>query len=574
MSEPYISVFHGPVSEDGKPLTPRTAFHHFSRVIQQIHVKNGYWRFQSEGEGRDDARAYCKGLQNPEEVLLSESMGMGSHDDIELRWLPGKSDTYRVARRGTAKQHIQAIRMERAILGLPDLDEQEVPVYPADSGRKLAAHRTQKHGQQLSNSIKSATGTSNRDIAGQSNLSESNIVGPTPAVGGLSTDISGAQTPESPAKPVYSPLYQYSTNDRSGKTRFDQGLPPTPKKLTPGPNRASYAQDQVISGTAGASPENEPLLYEYGAYAEARRLAHVPYRSPYKQSVTPPFEAGFDIPRSARKVRGDKANGNALKQEHDLDSSKDPGLGDQRWRTTASGYSEQGKYEIAASQNSHNSSTSPQPASFRKPNDTGVGYTAVLCSKPPMTESRNSQDTHVSPAIGPSDDDLLGRYVPPYDLTSPVQDMPFGLEELPSGTNLPCVECNQTDGHAWDCYIGHFQFQPLRNLHAVQLRDIAEAVERNDPEQWREHQGPRSTPSPDPDRVTDLVSIAMDIGAGDDLDLKDLPDTLMLLMWSMKSAPGAEIIRHDYHDKRGREEEKDQVQDDEDMWDPDMNLDE
>ena len=88
----------------------------------------GHWRFGSDNSV-EEIRAQADGFENPEERLFAYNHGAhGRWTDIKLTWFPGEMETLRVRRTGTAARHMADIAEERAILGLPPLQADEVPV--------------------------------------------------------------------------------------------------------------------------------------------------------------------------------------------------------------------------------------------------------------------------------------------------------------------------------------------------------------------------------------------------------------------------------------------------------------
>ncbi|KAF2474094.1 uncharacterized protein BDR25DRAFT_385563 [Lindgomyces ingoldianus] len=638
--EEYVTVFHGPVTAEGKPLTSRTLFHHFSRVVEQVHVQNGYWRFQSEGDGRDDARAFCKGLQSAEEVILSEMLGMGSHDDIELRWISGKSDSYRIARRGTAKQHLRAILEERRILGLPDLGEQEVPVYPIDRERKLSQLRTGKHRKQQSTWEKtsaepSANGKSNHLTSLELRLGSRSrtdaLASPTILSTQSSPDRNRHMSLRLANTVSLSPALQPRVISSNVQARASQalrssshGTVPQPdtnmtdfqsaiehheihsrrsgldgKSLAKTPTRSvaliSHSKPPPDRNDSASSDQTQTQPYDSSSSEEAQRQASTLYRSPNRRDmIQQDVSSIFMRPASDEEVKTDKttrygatsvsktsvqevrylhprcsvagpysrgtppASGLVIKaQSSTMDT---PAVGEEKQalglhdifdsdsdESTAIFMANEKEKKAVASQAS---TTAPElnTSDFSMIiNDIHANHTSpsdLANSKENSQASDKGQETATSLIIDLTDGDSVTGYVAPCDPPILKKETPFGLSDILSSTLLLCMECDQLQSHQSDCHIGSVQFQPLVELNMLQLRSIADAVERNDPEPWREHQGPPRTPSPDPDRINDLAEIARDLGARDDPDLKDLPDSMLLLMWSLKNAPGAKVLRH------------------------------
>lgn len=110
---------------------PDGRFRKFIIVIHEKAKKYGHWRFGGQAdESHHESQAFNFGLSNPEQLLNAYNHGQHSscHKDITLRWVPGDSDPYQIARLGTVSRNVYAIAAERAVLGLPPLLADETPV--------------------------------------------------------------------------------------------------------------------------------------------------------------------------------------------------------------------------------------------------------------------------------------------------------------------------------------------------------------------------------------------------------------------------------------------------------------
>ncbi|KAF2788493.1 hypothetical protein K505DRAFT_366424 [Melanomma pulvis-pyrius CBS 109.77] len=143
---PYYSAYTGVATKGGE-------FHHLIRQVDEYHLINGFWRFQTDS---DAAIAYSLGFKDPESVLFAEDRGDGPTNTIELRWVPGRSDAYQIPRRGTAKHHLEVILEERIMLGLPASFKYETPVYTVDSLGSLLSYRKNKHSEKIPFTTQSA----------------------------------------------------------------------------------------------------------------------------------------------------------------------------------------------------------------------------------------------------------------------------------------------------------------------------------------------------------------------------------------------------------------------------------
>lgn len=137
---PYHSAYRGPI------FSPDGTFDHFARRCDEAHLQNGYWKFAAID---DDRRAYERGMDKPEDVLRAQDVRDGAHDDIMLRWVPGKLDeTNSKPLVGTAAAHLETIYNERKLLGMSLSFQGRVPIYPISKDTKLTNYRLTRYGIQ------------------------------------------------------------------------------------------------------------------------------------------------------------------------------------------------------------------------------------------------------------------------------------------------------------------------------------------------------------------------------------------------------------------------------------------
>ncbi|KAJ4988664.1 hypothetical protein SVAN01_05797 [Stagonosporopsis vannaccii] len=136
----YYSAYHEPIFQtDGQ-------FVHFTRRCDKVHLQSGYYGFATH---EDDRRAYERGLQKPEDVLVAQDVGDGAYDDIMLRWIPGKIDEpCNKPLVGTARAHLETIYNEMRLLGMPLSFQGRVPLYPSSKDQKLINYRLTRYGIQ------------------------------------------------------------------------------------------------------------------------------------------------------------------------------------------------------------------------------------------------------------------------------------------------------------------------------------------------------------------------------------------------------------------------------------------
>jgi hypothetical protein len=78
----------------------------------------------------------------------------------------------------------------------------------------------------------------------------------------------------------------------------------------------------------------------------------------------------------------------------------------------------------------------------------------------------------------------------------------------------------------------------LTDLSVAELGQIADAVERNDPEQWREHRAPPPTPEPEDykTKVKEMADIVRNEESyKNDPVLHGLEDTALLILWALRT---------------------------------------
>ncbi|KAF2031443.1 hypothetical protein EK21DRAFT_88151 [Setomelanomma holmii] len=119
----YYSAYSGAIATD-----PTGTFDHYILSPDESHRRNGYWIFRTTG---DDRRAYARGIPNPEAILCSADRGEHPHNDIILRWKPGRIDTnIKGYMTGCAGDHLRDIYDMRAFLGKSLSLGGHIPRYP------------------------------------------------------------------------------------------------------------------------------------------------------------------------------------------------------------------------------------------------------------------------------------------------------------------------------------------------------------------------------------------------------------------------------------------------------------
>ncbi|KAF2676757.1 hypothetical protein K458DRAFT_396648 [Lentithecium fluviatile CBS 122367] len=133
--------------------------------------------------------------------------------------------------------------------------------------------------------------------------------------------------------------------------------------------------------------------------------------------------------------------------------------------------------------------------------------------------------------------------VPLHDARYDPED-PFITDVMPLSEDVSCVDCGGTEYHAWGCHIA--SILPLEDPNDFQLHHIAEQVERFDPEQWREHWNPPSTP-PETETMAEKIDGMAEILRNDesyqnDPELQGLPDSALLFFWALKNSANCMIM--------------------------------
>ena len=129
-SSEYRSAYnHGIITR------PDGEFDHFVRLLDQTHLRTGYWKFSSF---EDDRRAHNHGFSTPEEILIAQDRDDGSYDNISLRWIRGEDDAnLSMVLVGSAAQHLETIYELRGILGMPMSFQGQIPFYPTGQDIRL-----------------------------------------------------------------------------------------------------------------------------------------------------------------------------------------------------------------------------------------------------------------------------------------------------------------------------------------------------------------------------------------------------------------------------------------------------
>ncbi|KAF2854373.1 hypothetical protein T440DRAFT_465344 [Plenodomus tracheiphilus IPT5] len=117
------------------------------------------------------------------------------------------------------------------------------------------------------------------------------------------------------------------------------------------------------------------------------------------------------------------------------------------------------------------------------------------------------------------------------------------LTEYP---DIPCMDCGwmEAEGHSYSCHVGSLKFSD--NLTVLDHRRLADAVENLDPGPWTTHFDPYPTPSPE-DSETQIRGMADIIRNEDtykdDVELHELPDAMMVLLWAFKTLPNSHVVK-------------------------------
>ncbi|KAJ4302850.1 hypothetical protein N0V90_001741 [Kalmusia sp. IMI 367209] len=551
MSHPsvqYQSVYGEPV----KTLTGK--FLEFSVHVNDTANQYGYWRFSSERQGEDDARAYAAGFRNPEQLLIAVSRGdIGPWDNIKMTWYPGEKDSCRFRRQGTAIQHMTKVAEERRMLGLPHMLAGDLARYPIDPDKRLLAYRkndlgtAHQHTYQLQgHHIPDLQGGSSEHSLRGNDEDQSPPRPPTPtsilgtrATTDQSLHSSTSQKIE-PKVPLVEPRFAPAqTHTLPGITQptnlpgtdastsiMDSNTPRIQKQQLPlaGPKHTGNPlslPNPVKIPTSAQSPQNlSPHASQYvlpsamphasfnvpsvsddqalSAHSRADTVSKLPYR-PNTIDIQSPNNTTAVVPRDERRIKDVQIEGTpSLSTYRDLPNLSGVTVGDDK---SASGDRRvQSLYQTSGVE--HNT------------------MTAIL----QWDDQRNKFGR------GPEQISQQGRSaLPPNELEMPEYGVCYDPNDI-FITNLmrlddivPCIE-------------------PLPNLDQISLRNIREQVERFDPELWREHHSPPPPPEPEPESLADQISGFNEIIRNEDSYRNDpilhmVPDSMLWFVWAFRTSP-------------------------------------
>ncbi|KAF2263887.1 hypothetical protein CC78DRAFT_581004 [Lojkania enalia] len=531
-------------------VAPNGDFQRFVLTVQESHLKHGYWRFHSEGTAGDDGRAYRSGFRCPEAVLVAEVRGDGSPDDIEIRWMPGEADSFRLQRRGTAKQHLEDIAAERKLLGLAWFGY-EIPTYPVDLDSVLLKHRKEKLRAQLS-TVHSLTATaqqSSRIISGATFYAEP----------GIATSVARPQATLGNASPSQVQIIHARPSGSDALDSTASPLSPTIWSVPPSISRYQHGQNgnkkRRYSSTADLDVQN---LYACPR-GESKRAKNLP-KPLHQPSTLPPLQS----PSSRRKGVPNRAINPRYSSPSTwrgliLPNRPNVGIKDStaenKGKPSRSKEPETGNrlVEYESSDEEEGLSSIPgqgiDPSMELAPPLTRGSVIPEESSLFPRTPFETTLDSPTYQAISPTDEtaEPIPRDVNLYAILSPDKLLINSRELI--GMPFSCMDCGQAEGHHFGCHMASLQFKPVRELNVLEQRSIADLVEHFDPEQWREHYNDPPTPEPE-DYETKLKEMAETLRGLDSfkndpfLSSIDLADDEALILWAFKTAPNmkCEII--------------------------------
>ncbi|KAF2868444.1 hypothetical protein BDV95DRAFT_579861 [Massariosphaeria phaeospora] len=578
------------------------------RALSASHVESGYWLFAREGQGTDDLAAFLQGFGTPEQILLTQDRGEKLPRpvcNVRLRWVFGCQDTYQEdtdhhrPREGTAKQHLEEIYIERKLLGLSPSFGGETPVYSVDGGGRLLGYRQRRDSKQPAMAPPPVRHT---DSAPQGDP----ITTGTGAASLASTGVQKARRKSSPTTPQsqtppkdmywqhYAPVDQSTANQIgvSQSTLYHWRSKAPAAVVSALSTSVTNAGQLRASANAPSTPGN---TVQQNLTAQ---LPHSPYSTAMSSSGSPtPSSTSYVSPYESIQSQSPSSSVSSQHQYTSRTSSASPSVSTPSMETQSTRPSLPTS-ESAFARAGQKQSTEPRELSENSLKEQSSGnYGAEKDLKRSLTPSPEPEDdcpvaptydfdvlptpppsqivegavlTPVKPALQRKKADFGGTA--PY---SPIashnpsptlseewrsysvdaKDIKYDLADSTDPANallfapIPCVDCGETQGHKNDCRIA--AIKPLDRPNALQLRQIAEAVHRFDPEQWRTHHPP-IPPSPDLESPSTKIAGMAEIVRNEDSykndpDLHGLSDGPMLMLWAMKTSPNikCEVIRHD-----------------------------
>ncbi|KAF2738571.1 hypothetical protein EJ04DRAFT_573730 [Polyplosphaeria fusca] len=136
-----------------------------------------------------------------------------------------------------------------------------------------------------------------------------------------------------------------------------------------------------------------------------------------------------------------------------------------------------------------------------------------------------------APFIGLDHD--LQSWNPPHWDDVVVLPLDPAIEEI-----LPCMDCGQVSTHSNECNLSSIRLRPAEDLNILETHDIADAVHRFDPENWRLSMGRPPTPEPEPfeSKVKGMAETVRGLDEyKNDPDLHGLDDEDLLWLFVFKS---------------------------------------
>ncbi|KAF2012473.1 hypothetical protein BU24DRAFT_464869 [Aaosphaeria arxii CBS 175.79] len=534
--QPYRTPYVGVNIADGRFVSLRLD-------IRDIHHQHGYWLF----EPTSVADACALGIRDPEAVIRAvwKKYNGTSLDGLILRWIPSRSDTFQAPRSGNVKAHFFSIAGERRELGQSGLcGSYDLPTYPNDEDGRLLQYRRDQFATQAAKSLRPSLNVSaSRPTTGKDGH-------------GFNMPTDSRRTLEStPSAEAAGPttLVPKSNRDhhpsRQGLVKLPQSLPvsteDSPMTSTTLPfllerenNREQPSPFEVRRETTSPDLEGTRLrtllLNLEGPMVSYNSLPHSPknqLESPASapQSIKfiptenlPEFSSRcLPIPECANSPTPASSHSQMKGNLQDTETNTQERINIMGELSADVHYNESGII-------------SPAPAE-----DTISSQIMTNASEMNL----NRQNERIPPVPAPNTPSALARENWPYSAIPNSTEFPAMLgspqreseiENQLLNAFVPCMDCGKLLGHTIECHIGSLKL--VEKPNALELRRIADQVERLDPEQWREHRDP--PPKEREDHATVIAGIIELIRNDDsyksDECLHSLTDEALVIAWGLR----------------------------------------
>lgn len=567
----------------GKPVTANGKFHHFESITDESHRQRGHWCFESV---QDDHRALARHMLTPEAILVEQDRsGDTSFDEIILRWMPGSDETeMKAGLVGPASSHLRTLYTLKKITGQPLSFRGQTPVYPISQDPRVKqywATYSSPHSKVSTDAAAvDSSNTMNSTISRGTQSGPSNTSGSfhdtnlAPKPSSLSHGTPNTPKALSPLKPPndfgfsepHQPIASPSTpvahgpststvRVKNSKTLDKAATHNKHGEFTPAgtEHHGVDSAPQVLQMELLGGPEvfpatkgpvtpdflNDGPIPSSHYTALSTRDASLPVSPEHallQQSVSPPQHPA-PPPRSYEEApQCDLEEWGGMEQiEKDLAAliASDAVLEDTEHVDVRAGDT------LRTASLTSFVDTSESKKGNTDPNEAKSSQLSVSSSNAPNSPSSVADDERI--VIDCEGD--IGVVQP---MSPPAIEPDIHPRSSAGYLDIPCMDCGlmEIEGHAFDCHIGNIIFSD--KLTFLDYRRIADAVEYFDPGPWTTHFDPYPTPPPE-DPEAQIIGMADVIrneeSYKNDEELHSLPDSMMVLLWALRSLPGVKVLR-------------------------------